>query len=442
MKSLRAILFIIATIFSLNTLAFEFNQIEDIQLKLELTTSLLKANERIAQKYEIEPNKENLSKNFILSLERELRKESEKLLRQSAKLEAGPTLQESRLQGFIQKVNWKGLASNMASKLGGLRNYIRKQGFFYVGYALFTNVLQFTIPSLLIAADLNLLGFVAFYILGDLPAYLYYKVGYNIYYRQKMFRLFGGKEKYIEFKKIDREVKKTLNLSAQDDLLLPIDANRVISLKNEGMMKKLIGRMGFDNDSLSIRKMKSFLKEESLLSATYSSLLNNDKISEQMRLAMVILEMQKDDQSLANLKFKTKFSKYFTTIQDTSDLSDIYDWTQKMIKAKDLDELRSLSKEIPQTLQSAEQYMLIWQEVILPRLAQRKDIFSFNQYRKLTGSFQVFKVKIYKNQHPIHSPEFTEALERYLSKSFDHIKVNCGEKIDTFIGKVVNKYKN
>ena len=428
----------------MNINAFDFNKIEDVKLRVDLATSIYKANERIAKKFNIESDLDNPSAEFINTIADELKKEGEKILRMSSENFVGPTIKTSRINNLTSKVQWKKLARLMVTKLSTLRTYIRKQGFFYLGYALFTNILQFTIPSLLVAANMNILGFAAFYILSDLPAYLYYKVAHSIYYKHKMFRLFGGKEKYLKFKKIDVEVKSILKLSDHSDMLLPIQTDsgaESIVLKEDKFYRKLLKRFGYKDDGLTLSQVTKFINDENINTGLIKAIVDNERLPEMMKLSMLTLEIQRSSPASVQTAFLTKFNDYFVGVKDTSSMEEVYQWVNKILKTEDLDELVEQATNMPKSFKSSEQFVILWQEVILPRIADKKDMMSFNQYRKLSGTFQLFKVNIYKNELSLSSSEFQNHFEKYLSTSFGQAKVNCGEKIDLFIGTMVKKFK-
>jgi hypothetical protein len=437
--------FLILFILSISIQATNINKLEDTQLRVELATSLFKANERIARKYNIGEDLSNPSADFIETVAKELRGETKKILHASLEVLSGPTVKKSHIQKFLDRVKWQKMSRTFISKLNVLRTYIRKQGFFYVGYALFTNVLQFTIPAMLVAAEMNVLGVIAFYFLGDLPAYLYYKIGHSIYYRHKMFRLFGGKKKYLEFKKIDKEVKKNLRLSGTSDLLLPLESERgkttAIVLKEDSLIKKLMRRVGHRDKGLNLSELRRFVKKKNIRNNSLQILLDNDELPEMMKLAMATLEISRSTDASTQLAFKEQFSEYFVSVKDTSSMEEIYKWVQEMLETDDLDSLKKKALNLPESIKTSEQFVILWQEIILPRIAEKKDMMTFNQYRKLTGTFQLFKVNIYKNELELDSPIFFDKFDKYLSSSFGKTKVNCAEKIDTFIGKVVKKYK-
>ncbi|MEE3079696.1 MAG: hypothetical protein VX341_10205, partial [Bdellovibrionota bacterium] len=123
----------------------------DAELRLKIITNVFKTAEKIENR--IIAN--NISDQEIETLVKE---EYERIITDVLKniTKDNHPHKDLPFNAIIQSINYKAISTYLIKKIKSVRSFIRNKGVTYIGYVVLTNILQFTIPSVMLMYGLKI----------------------------------------------------------------------------------------------------------------------------------------------------------------------------------------------------------------------------------------------------------------------------------------------
>lgn len=441
MNALKIVVIFTLVLFSFSGLASpEWNdhlrKVEDVSLAMEINSSLYQSTQKFLNEINLEFD--STVESDVLKVEAMLLEQAEIIIEKSA------LLKEERLKAkkALANVKWRALSQWFIERLKSVRSFIRQKGIFYVGYALSTNILQFTIPSALLYADQPLMAFVVFHIVGDIPVYLYYRAVSTFFHREKMSKMIGKEFSYREIRLQERELKKLLAVNkVQDWIYTPSSfGDNSVRIKKSGFFSKMKQRIGLNTKEVSLHNLTKFFSNDLLEKYPDIQLLfESDFIDEQMKTLLISVKALKDFDSDDLISFKEKFSDSFFENRARFKAFPIKEWIDDCFMAKDFSEFRFKLLNPPKQVKYVRQYNELWKEVILPRVSENFSLLTFNEYRSLVLHYDHFYASQIRRGSLLVDDVYMNLMSEYFDLSIENMTTSCAEKFDQKIGNLVDR---
>lgn len=307
-----------------------------------------------------------------------------------------PSEKKSLFRKYFLSLDWKTISTIFKQTHIGAERFLKKKGV-GVGIAIMLGfVCEYVFPVILMNIGLPQLLPITFVtpwavIYSFVPGSIQ-----KLKIRKMQIEALGGKVEYLAFQKQREMVMGALHMHSPDDLIFPLQ-------EVEGMAKGMVipkvswevrfmEMLGLKKKSFGYNSVFKFLSENSLSDPYITWLIENKKISKEMKAAYITGHLLSLNNPDISDKIYTTFSENIITLKNNSNWSELWDWTEEMKKVSNMDELFLKIEKTPSSIHPKE-LVIIWENILLPEYAVNLNL-NYFEGRRLFDQFEVIKAKL------------------------------------------------
>ena len=330
-----------------------------------------------------------------------------------------PAEKISKFQLIFKNLNKEQIIKIMKKAHLGIEFIFKKKGI-GIGIAIICGMLsEYLVPIALI--NIGLAKFIPFSMMT--PWSVIYSFVPNLIQKANIQSMLtetlGDSDKVKAFKAQEDEIYSLLKISNIDDVLLPFnEMNQEVEyliINHVPFWKKILIKIGFKEKGITEEKILAFLEDNQARSAYVNLIAEDSKLKSTEKISLLTEYIfSSTDENLKDL-FRIQFDESINkVIKQSGDWEDIWSWTIKMKKAKTLDEVLSISKEMPENVTPA-QLALIWEKILLTDYIKKMEL-NFSSGRKFVNGFELFKTKLYLKKSADSRDELIQETFLYINK--------------------------
>ena len=403
--------------------------------ELDLRLDIMKSVYQTSKKLELIDDNQVAHKELERVLENEYRKITRAILISSYKLNDKQEISQ-KVNALLKSVNYKSVKRQYLRVVKRLQKFIRQKGINYISYVALTNVLQITIPTVLMLNGFNTTAVFAFYILSDLPSYFYYRAGESYIYYKRMISLFGNKSNYIKFREDQRKMKNLTNIN--DNFIFYQSSGSLITIGQPSRFKRITDFIRVTKkSSLSLKDILNFAKENNTYDSVIKFIKGSKRFDENTKSLLMIHHLESTLSPDSLIKLKDLIGSFKKDLYSSQNIAEISSAGLKLQSAKSKTELENTLINIASLSQSKYQFFTIFQEIILPYLAHHSKYLNLEDFRNLSNNIYKFKADSNKADDNVTSESFKEKLQSYLQVSYQTRSSRCLNKLDDVFNRVL-----
>lgn len=210
----------------------------------------------------------------------------------------------------------------------------------------------------------------------------------------KMVKLYGGKDKYQYYKKLHKQVNKTLHLKGKKSLIVPMEKTseseyKAVILNSSNTLNKFLSLVDHNRSKLDVLQLKYFLEENQAWDETLEK-IKATSASDGLKVASMLYHLQAANPALY-AEVQLAFPKSFLNIPTFEFSQALKNWVLAAAHAETKEELLESIQLIPIGARTLD-VVKIWTKCIVPRLIEDTKGLSYSSYRSLSKSLMAFEV--------------------------------------------------
>ena len=283
---------------------------------------------------------------------------------------------------------------------------------------------------------LKIPALITFYILSDIPSYIYYRIGEAFLSQHRMTNLFGSREKYIEYNKNIKEIIKYLDFD-ESSFIYRHDSDYFF-ITSDSAWKRTLKKLRLSKSkTLSFEDMRKFVNENIKTDLTAKTILKSKVYDKEFKVVLLLhhLSTSNNPKVLFKLSQLVKSNKITYKAQDN--LNIIVNTVLNFKKIKNVNEFKNELINLSTIVKNQEQFFEIFQNVIVPYLSKNNEHISLENFRNLNSFIYKFKVDAHNSGSTVDSNEFQSLLIRYIDNSFSTKSNKCFNKLDSLFSKII-----
>ncbi len=341
-----------------------------------------------------------------------------------------------RIENSLKSVNYVALKKQYLKMIKRLQKFIRQRGINYISYVALTNLLQVTIPTMLMINDFNTTAVFAFYVLSDLPSYFYYRAGESYIYHRKMISIFGDKDKYIQYKNEQQRMRSFLKVD--NDVIFHKTSDLTISIGQNSKLKNITDFLRITHkSSLSLVDIIEFAKENNAYDSIARFIKDTKHYDKNTKTLLLIHHLETSLLPNTLVKFKALLGSFSKKLYSNQNIEEVANASLRIQGATTKAELEKILIDIASLSHSKHQFFSIYQEVILPYLANHSKYLKLEDFRNLSNNIYKFKIDSNRVNDEVTSGTFRTRLKNYLQDSYRTKSSRCLNKIDKIFNKLL-----
>lgn len=446
MKRALITLFIVLTVLnSQMSYALNFNFFQDkpeiydkfskeIDLKTEFTRIIIEAGLRIDRE---NPNLDfNNEKKINELIQNEIKNFGNFYL---DKLQI-PKEKHNQFKSIFSNLKWDQIKTIFKKAHLGIEFVFKKRGF-GIGIAIMCGMLsEYLVPFALINIGLAKLIPLSMMTPWSVIYSFVPNLANKIKIQNMLLDTLGSKEKVKAYLAQQDEIYQALKVSGPSDLIIPIkNMNQELEylvVNQHPWWRSVLSKIGFKPDGISLNEIISFLEENQAMNLYTNNIIEDANLSNFEKINLLTEEIFSKNASPLTDKFRITFSNSINKLNIKNDQwESIWEWALKAKKVSSLEELKNLTKQIPDTM-SAYHLALIWEQILLPEYVKKMDL-NFATSRKLVTEFDLYKTKLNLKGSNAVNDEIIHETFTYINKVVEghHFKGchNNSQKIMTYL---------
>ncbi len=210
----------------------------------------------------------------------------------------------------------------------------------------------------------------------------------------KMVKLYGGKDQFRYYKKLHKEVNKSLHLKGKSSLIVPLEKVsenelKAVVLSSSNFFDKYISLIDHKRSKLDVRQFKYFMDENEAWDATLSK-IKSSGVSDELKVASMLHYIQVTNPNLY-AEIQMAFPKSFVIISKFDFSQDLKNWTLAVAHAESKQELEETVPFIPIGARILD-VVKIWAKCVVPHLIEDTKGLSISSYQALSKSLMALEI--------------------------------------------------
>ena len=211
---------------------------------------------------------------------------------------------------------------------------------------------------------------------------------------------------------------RSLALSKATDYFVPIQASDSESFRVKGSsLKNYISRQfGLSTNDLTLAGIKKFLSDQEVKDPILSGLINDPKLSEKVKVSMLIHQLSISDRPELFSSFKLRFSDFIVKRPlPPMEIVALEKWAKAIIRSRSAQDIYALIESAPKDVHP---YHLLttWEQVIIGELARGNQL-DYKQMRNIAKRFQFFRIKKEIQLEELESEKIISELGEYFKSA-------------------------
>ncbi len=306
-------------------------------------------------------------------------------------------IEELTSQGLPNRVKFK-LSEAVRKPVVGLaheiRTIVRKYGIATgITYATIS-ITSYIVPVLLVAAGQPQLAA----LITAFPTGSVYLIGVvaftKVVNHRKMIKLYGGKDQFHYYKKLHKQVNKSLHLKGKGSLIVPMEKiteaeMSALVLNGSNVINKFLSFIDHKRPKLDMKQLKYFLKRNEAWDQTLEK-IKSSTASDELKTASMLYHIQVSNLDLYR-EIQLAFPKSFIGISDFEFSQELKNWSLAAVHAGTKKELEETIALIPVGVRVLD-VVKIWVKCVVPYLIEESKGLPYASYRSLSKSLMALEV--------------------------------------------------
>ena len=326
-----------------------------------------------------------------------------------------PSAKKQVFKNMIKYLNLKTLYDLFVKTIKSGRVFFRKKSLGIALAVLMGVTCEYLVPIILIQSGLGMVAPISPFVPWSMTFMRVPNILEKLNMKRRLVNALGSKIDYLDYMDHINMMKSQLKLESPEHFLFPVqmtnEGTEVIVGTRTSVMRNLLGKLGFFQDSISFESLLRFNLLHNPLDpyVRYVSLMD---ASRDIKTSLIAQHIIKNGSDELKLLFRKKFSAHLFTVKGAETWSGMFDWTKRAMDIKDYNQLLKMIKEMPAEIDVREVFG-IYENILLPKYAENFDI-GYVEYRKLSQTFQAMKARVLKsgdlNFHVENRAEFIKYL--------------------------------
>lgn len=309
------------------------------------------------------------------------------------------------------------------------KNYIkvrtlgREHGMAIVVAAIIIEIVDWTLPPLLIAIGLPQIGTLLF----ALPEFEIFMGSVllvkSLFTYIHLVRLYGGIRIRHHYAQLHRDVLKELQVKKDKGMIVKfphLDSGFVLMPKN---ILRLIRDLAQKKiDYITLKSLKTFLEVNVLSTSSINDILNDKELTDEEKIIHITFEISqtKTNWDLLKKHFPDQFISELPEVDEENHLTS---WSEKaVLDLQNLNNITSSFEGIKVGDTNTIYYFQIYEKFILPEYTEKTSGTHIKTFHSLHKKFLPFLVEVDKNPEKVWDFQTTLKLNEYFERSFSFLK--------------------
>jgi hypothetical protein len=306
-------------------------------------------------------------------------------------------IEELTSQGLPNRMKFK-LSEAVRKPVVGLaheiRTIVRKYGIATgITYATIS-ITSYVVPVLLVAAGQPQLAA----LITAFPSGSVYLIGVvaftKVVNHRKMIKLYGGKDQFHYYKKLHKQVNKSLRIKGKGSLIVPMEKKseaeiNALVLNGSNVINKFLSFIDHKRPKLDMRQLKYFLVRNEAWDQTLEK-IKSSTASDELKTASMLYHIQISNLELYR-EIQAAFPQSFIGINSFEFSQELKNWSLAAVHAGTKKELEETVALIPVGVRVLD-VVKIWVKCVVPHLIEESKGLPYASYRSLSKSLMALEI--------------------------------------------------
>jgi hypothetical protein len=331
-------------------------------------------------------------------------------------------IEELTSQGIPNRMKFK-LSEAVRKPVVGLaheiRTIVRKYGIATgITYATIS-ITSYVVPVLLVAAGQPQLAA----LITAFPSGSVYLIGVvaftKVVNHRKMIKLYGGKDQFHYYKKLHKQVNKSLHVKGKGSLIVPMEKNseaeiNALVLNGSNVINKFLSFIDHKRPKLDLRQLKYFLVRNEAWDQTLEK-IKSSTASDELKTASMLHYIQVSNLDLYR-EIQASFPKSFIGINSFEFPQELKNWSLAAVHAGTKKELEETVALIPVGVRALD-VVKIWVKCVVPHLIEESKGLPYGSYRSLSKSLMALEVSAERSPSKLVDETWRAEFYNYLQSA-------------------------
>lgn len=247
---------------------------------------------------------------------------------------------------------------------------------------------------------------------------------------QDTIKLYGGKENYKYYSRLNKEVKQKLKLKGKDGLIVPLerfgeDEYVAVSLSQLNILHKILDFVDHDRSKLTLKQLKYFLQRNNGWDKEMQN-ISGTQFSEELKIASMLMNLKNKNADLF-AKVQTQFPDAFALIPEHEFSQALKEWTLAGFHAQNREELLKSADLIPLHSRVID-ILKIWTKCIVFFHIEEGKNLTYKGYRNLSKSVDRLEIEADLHMHNYVDEKWKKDFQEYLRRALNLSTDSTSEK--------------
>jgi|GEM_PF-5655027 len=331
-------------------------------------------------------------------------------------------IEEITSQGLPNRVKFK-LSEAVRKPVVGLaheiRTIVRRYGIATgITYATIS-ITSYVVPVLLVAAGQPQLAA----LITAFPSGSVYLIGVvaftKVMNHRKMIKLYGGKDQFHYYKKLHKQVNKSLHIKGKGSLIVPMEKiseaeMSALVLNGSNVINKFLSFIDHKRPKLDLRQLKYFLVRNEAWDQTLEN-IKSSTASDELKTASMLYHIQVSNLELYR-EIQAAFPKSFIGIGSFEFSQELKNWSLAAVHAGTKKELEETIALIPVGVRALD-VVKIWVKCVVPHLIEESKGLPYASYRSLSKSLMALEVSSERTPSKLVDESWRAEFSNYLQSA-------------------------
>lgn len=399
-------------VYAQTALTQEAELIQDLDLRLRLNSLILEVADQIdAENPSLSLWQDNVKLSEIF--EDKAKQFGEFYLKEMSSL--APE-QKSLFRQAWSKIRWNNIIELMRKSYVGVKAFFKRKSFGIAIAITLGIVSEYIVP--LVVSNLGL------HWLLPITPFIPYQVLYSmvpqkiidLQIRYKVSKSLGGQQQYQAYMHQESALRANIKKMKSNEILIPVNAeehlSETISLTQNGWFKKLLQRVGLNDQVLTYTTLNRFLEENALQDDYILMIAEHPRMKSWQKASLMITHIYESfDQDKLAL-FREHFDRHILELKSMAPWEGFEQWIKKMLRTTSVQEVNDLLSEIPERTPTR-LILGAWDKIILPMQSSQTH-YSYGKYRRLVEDYAAMRAIVLNQGFEEWNMEVHQKFVQYL----------------------------
>ena len=234
---------------------------------------------------------------------------------------------------------------------------------------------------------------------------------------------YGGKEKHRFFKKLHKQVNRSLHLHGKDGMVIAVSKNEdgefdAISLSKMGFLNKLFSRIYPNRHKLDIVTLKHFLKKQGLKhDESVEHILDESADADDwVKIAFIVNHLRKSEPE-AFEALKEQFPNSMIEIEPFQISESLKQWSLMGLSSENQEDFIYFSTHVPADIRVIDA-IKVWSKCLYPNMLEESKYLGYLSYRYMVKHLSELDIAAEVHFQELWSGDWTARFSRYFMTAF------------------------